>query len=78
MSHKVKLTYFKPSGKYYSQGEYQSDEDHAFNVFDEVKTMQREGKLPGLVEGGGKHFFIHLDPVEHPLGYPALIHPLEQ
>lgn len=76
MAHKVKLTYFKRSGKYYSDGEYVSGTENMWGLFDEVRALQRNGELPGLIEGGGKEFFIHVDPVEHPMGYPALIHPL--
>jgi len=50
---KVKLTYFKDSGKYYSEGEYLTSvaEYHDWMLYNEVKEMRALGKLPGLIEG---------------------------
>jgi hypothetical protein len=50
---KVKLTYFKESGKYYTEGIYQTKvpEYYDFDVYSEVRMMARTGKLPGLVAG---------------------------
>jgi len=72
----IKLTYFKPSGKYYSEGEYKTDNAHVFQVIDEVKRMHTAGNLPGLGQGCGQGFFVHVNADEHPLGYPALLHPV--
>lgn len=49
----VKLTYFKKSGKYYSEGEYESEvpEYHDWQIYEEVRKFQTDGKLPGLVDG---------------------------
>lgn len=46
---KVKLTYFKPSGKYYSEGEYNSAYTYAFDIYQEVRQLNKIANLPGLV-----------------------------
>lgn len=65
----VQLTYFKTSGKFYTDGSYTSDKKFPFEVFEEVQKMKDEGKLPGLVEGATE-FIIHIYPEDW---YPALI-----
>jgi hypothetical protein len=72
----VTIQYFKSSGKYYSTGEYETEHTHMQDVFDEVRQFQLEGKLPGLVEGGGKSFTIYVNADDHPNGYPAVIQPI--
>lgn len=67
---KVRLTYFRDSGKYYSGGEYETTQEHMFQIFDEVREMQRAGRLPGLVDGS--HFITLIDS-DHPQSYPHLI-----
>ncbi len=47
---KVKLTYFKPSGKYYSEGEYQTGQDAFWKIVDEVYRKLTHGDNPGLVD----------------------------
>jgi hypothetical protein len=75
MKHKIKLSYFKASGKYYTDGEYETEHEHMWEVFDEIKQMQAEGRLPGLVPGC-RAFTIFVDASAHPVGFPALIHPM--
>jgi hypothetical protein len=36
---KVKLTYFKNTGKFYSNGEYNTKLDSLFDIWDEVEYM---------------------------------------
>lgn len=71
----VKLTYFKPGGKYYSSGEYNTEVVALFEVWEEVRRFRRRGKLPGLIEGGGKDFIILVDAPEHQHNHPRLIVP---
>lgn len=47
---KVKLTYFKESGKYYTEGSFNSKKDF-YGVIAGVRLMMSEKKLPDLVEG---------------------------
>ncbi len=75
---KIKLTYFKKSGKYYTEAEFESqyNSDRLWLITDEVKRMQMEGNLPGLISGGGLRFFVLVEPQED-ASVPALIHPYE-
>lgn len=70
----VNLTYFKRTGKYYSEGVYITKKTQVWDIFDEVKKMLADGKLPDLVEGA-KEFIVYVDLSNHPAGYPALILP---
>lgn len=63
---KIHLTYFKPSGKYYSEGEYNSDQLYEWEIYDEVRKMQ---KYPGLM--GGWEGYILVSPEN---GVPAIVH----
>lgn len=51
MAQKVKLTYFKQSGKYYSEGDYVTHQDLHVRIVQEVWRMAKENKLPGLNDG---------------------------
>ena len=46
---KVHLTYFKPSGKYYSEGEYTTALEYSFDIYPQVRNMKK-GEFPGLNE----------------------------
>ena len=48
---KVELIYFKESGKYYSEGSYESEHEFFYDIVDEIKIMLARGKRPGLVDG---------------------------
>lgn len=71
MSHKVKLTYFKKSGKYYSEGEYITEKEHMFEIFDEVSNMRVSSKLPGTSHGAD--FIVFVECPGHENEFPALI-----
>lgn len=72
MSYKVELTYFKQSGKYYGDGEYISNQEHLFMIWDELSEMFARGERPGLVNG--KQFFNTLVNVPgHPHEHPYII-----
>jgi len=66
----IKVTYFKPSGKFYAEGEYETFLDHMFEVFEEFEEMLKKGVRPGLVNGHS-NFTAVLDCDNHPFGYPA-------
>lgn len=71
MGYKITVTYFKPSGKYYSTGEYITQKSHMYEVFDEFRAMLQRGERPGLVDGhSGFTAILNCD--EHPMGYPAM------
>lgn len=61
---KVKLTYFKKTGKYYSTGEFDFEPSSIatwHEAIDKVKEMQRREKLPGLIDGA-VDFIILVEP----------------
>ena len=55
---KIKLTYFKENGTYYAEGEYESEEKYPWEVFKEVRQMN---KLPGLVGHWDGHILVETD-----------------
>lgn len=68
----VKLTYFKPSGKYYSNGCYTTHKVELYDIWNEVENMQVRKELPGL-SPGHSDFIISVDVPEHPHRHPHLI-----
>jgi len=68
----VNLTYFKSSGKYYCTGMYTSEQSALYEIWEEVKRMQNEGKLPGLIEGA-RMPIIQVKVRKHPHRHPHLI-----
>lgn len=54
----VSVTSFKPSGKYYTEGNYWSSGTHMGQWCDEVTQMRKVGKLPGLVDGARFDLFL--------------------
>jgi hypothetical protein len=45
---KVQLTYFKSGGKYYSDGEYETEKEQLWEIWDEIREMLKKGKKPGF------------------------------
>lgn len=70
----VKLTYFKKSGKYYSDGTYKTDKLHLWEIWDEVRSMNENGGLPDLAETS-KGWIISVKVKHHPFRHPHLIVP---
>jgi hypothetical protein len=69
---KVNLTYFKQTGKYYSKGSYETDKEHLFQIFEEVRLMVQAGTLPGLCRGCNE-FIVGIDVPDHPHNHPHLV-----
>lgn len=66
----VILTYFKTSGKYYSQGELQvANIDQPWEIYRQVRELLKTRTLPGLIPGHS-NFTVH---VHIPDGVPAVI-----
>lgn len=72
MKHLIKLTYFKRSGKYYTDGSYYSGKKYMFEIFEEVADMKENLLLPGLSSGDWDGI-IHIYSDTHPNAYPGLI-----
>ena len=70
----VKLEYFKQSGKYYSEGVYDTDKVISVEIIDEIKQMRYNGELPGLAHGCGQDFDIYVS--SSIVGYPIVINAL--
>lgn len=71
----IKVDWFKPSGKYYAQGEYVTSHEHMLDVFNEFREMLNSGVRPGLVNSEHNEFFAILDCSHHPQGYPKMFYP---
>lgn len=69
---KVILTYFRLNGKYYADGEYDTDVVHLFQIFEQVDRLRRERKLPGL-KAGHSPFIVLVDVPDHEHNHPALL-----
>ncbi len=72
MKHEIKLTYFKRSGKYYTEGSYYSEKEYMYQIFEEVAELKENLQLPGLSSGDWEGI-IHIYSDTHPNAYPGLI-----
>lgn len=71
----VQLTYFKTTGKYYSEGTFTVPADIAFHkIWDKVKELMQERKLPGLIEGASE-FIVLCEVPGHKHDHPKLFFP---
>lgn len=68
----VKLTYFTPSGKYYSKGSYTTNKRGLYDIWDEVEDMRVQEDLPGL-SPGPSNFIISVDVPDHLHRHPRLL-----
>ena len=69
----VKLTYFKPSGKYYSTGEMEVPGTmHLQDIWDIVDGRISAGQLPGLIEGHSE-FIVYIEVPRHPHNHPRIM-----
>ena len=73
---KVKLTYFKPSGKYYTDGEFEMEvEDcsksggdagknipYLYDILAKVRDMNRCGPVPGLSTNWDGPILVNTEP----------------
>jgi len=69
---KVQLTYFKDTGKYYSDGEYETEIESLIEIWHEVRGMISRGELPGLIKGRNE-FHILVNVAGHKHEHPRLI-----
>ena len=70
---KIKLQYFKASGKYYSEGTMEVPDDCTmWNVFDKAQHLKDTCNLPDLIQGSSG-FTVLVTGEGHPLGFPAIL-----
>jgi hypothetical protein len=72
--HEVNLTYFKSTGKYYSEGTFTTSKEELSEIFTQVKQFLDDGMLPGLCEGA-REFFVLISVPGHPHDHPHLCIP---
>lgn len=70
----VKLTYFKLSGRYYSEGDYYSQKVQLHRIWAEIQVMASSYVRPGLIDGE-QHFITLVEVPDHPNACPHLIFP---
>lgn len=71
---RVKLTYFKKNGKFYDEGSFEVlNSIPLHTVWNRVREMRENGRLPGLVEGAGREFMILVNVPGHPHEHPHII-----
>lgn len=71
MTRAVKLTYFKDTGKYYSDAELEiSDTVPFWDVLVDIRVRIAAGHLPGLIDGARFHVLVD-DPAAY--NVPQLI-----
>lgn len=68
---KIRFTYFKDTGKYYSEGYREAEKLHLHDMFAEAKQLLDSGVRPGLIDGHSG-FHVVVDVPEHPLNFPRL------
>ena len=70
----VQLTYFKRNGKFYDEGKFPASmHTPLYRIWENVRDMQEQGKLPGLVDGAGKEFNILVNAPGHPHDHPHIV-----
>lgn len=72
---KVRLTYFKPSGTYYSDGEYDYLADEKtlmLDIWQDVAEKLEVRQLPGLIPGHDPKIVL-VDVPDHPNNHPHLV-----
>lgn len=57
---KVKIHYFKKSGKWYTEEDWQPTAKHFWAIIKEFKDMYAEGNCPGLANYSN-HFWVVLE-----------------
>lgn len=73
---KVNLVYYRPTGKYEHSASYETEQTVLFKIWDEVAQMASEGRLPGMIEGHGKDYYIiSVDVPGHEHEHPHLVMP---
>lgn len=70
---KVHLTYFKCTGKYYTDGEYETNLESLHEIWNEVRQLN---PAPGLASDGAE-FFVLVNVPGHVHEHPKLLLPTD-
>ncbi len=73
MSKKILLHYFKPSGKYYSGGEFETEAVNFYALTEEVRTMFEARCLPELIDGAQFTTLLMLPDGVYEQSYPFML-----
>ena len=72
----AKINYFKRSGKWYSEADHTSEQEHLWLIWKEIRDMIYDGQRPGLVDckpGENDFPFVLVNVPDHPHDHPHLI-----
>jgi hypothetical protein len=71
----VDLQYFKPMGKFYTEGKIEVPETwQMYQISDHVENLRNSGEVPGLIKRTNHNFYsVYINAENHPNGYPVLI-----
>ena len=72
--HTIKLTYFKPSGKYYTSESITTPLATLPISWSQVRQWHNDGQLPGLT-GASQGWTVLIEVPTHPHNHPRLIFP---
>lgn len=75
MTYKVRLSYFRQTGKFLTTAETMIVHDEIVEIWEEIDDMRRLGQLPGLRPGAGRDLFIIVDVPDHPQRVPHMVMP---
>lgn len=68
------LAYFRKSGKFYDVGSFEIPDTLAlYEILEVVRAKRDEGRLPGLVNGGGREYMVLVNVPGHRHEHPYLI-----
>jgi hypothetical protein len=70
---KVNLTYYKPSGKYYSEDNFETLPKSLYEIWQDVQWMIDQNLLPGLSSGVRAGFIVQVDVPDCPHNHPHLM-----
>lgn len=69
--YKVKLEYFKHSGKYYTDDELLINESNSNKILEDIYRLKNENKLPGVVNSN--EFIVYVDTSDYNGGFKKII-----
>ena len=68
----VKLVYYRYGGKFATEGSYETNKEHLFEIHEEVRGMLEARKLPGLIKGHSL-YLVSVEVPDHPHNHPRLV-----